>query len=57
VAGIVLTAAAACAQTALSVSAYRTLGQPDLLQNGLNLVEGFEFNTPSGIAFEAETGV
>ena len=31
----------------LSPSAYRVLGQPDLRQNGINLVQGAEFNQPS----------
>jgi hypothetical protein len=37
----------------LSTSAYRVLGQPDLRQNGLNLVQGVELRQPSGIALDA----
>src|ERR1035437_8375445 len=37
----------------LSASAYRVLGQPDLRQNGVNLVQGVELYQPSGIALDA----
>ena len=40
----------------LSVSAYRVLGQPDLRQNGLNLVQGVELYQPSGIALDTRGG-
>ena len=43
-------------QTALSTSAYRVLGQRDLLQNGLNMVEGLELNAASGIALDTRAG-
>ena len=36
----------------LSSSAYRVLGQTDLRQNGLNLVQGIELNQPFGIALD-----
>lgn len=45
------------AQSALSHSAYRALGQPDLRQNGLNRVEGGEFFSPSGLAIDARGGL
>src|SRR5215831_12983614 len=40
----------------LSPSAYRVLGQPDLRQNGINLVQGAEFNQPRAIALDARGG-
>lgn len=40
----------------VSKSAYRTLGQRDLRQNGLNLVEGFELRGPSGVAVDTRSG-
>lgn len=40
----------------LSISAYRALGQPDLRQNGLNMVQGFEMYNPSGVALDARGG-
>ena len=40
----------------LSASAYRVLGQPDLRQNGVNLVQGVELYQPSGIALDARGG-
>src|SRR4030095_8049810 len=40
----------------LSTSAYRVLGQPDLRQNGLNLVQGAELYQPLGIALDARGG-
>ena len=40
----------------LSASAYRVLGQPDLRQNGINLVQGVELHQPSGIALDARGG-
>lgn len=40
----------------LSSSAYRVLGQRDLQQNGLNMVQGFEFNTPGGVAIDSRSG-
>src|ERR1035438_4200933 len=40
----------------LSGSAYRVLGQPDLRQNGVNLVQGVELSQPSGIALDARGG-
>ena len=40
----------------LSVSAYRVLGQPDLRQNGVNLVQGVELYQPSGIALDTRGG-
>jgi uncharacterized protein (TIGR03437 family) len=36
----------------ISPSAYRALGQTSLNYNGLNLVQGIELNTPSGIALD-----
>lgn len=40
----------------LSPSAYRVLGQPDLRQNGLNLVQGVELNQPRSVALDARGG-
>lgn len=40
----------------LSSSAYRALGQVDLRQNGLNMVQGTELNGPSGLALDARGG-
>ena len=40
----------------LAASAYRVLGQPDLRQNGVNLVQGVELRQPSGIALDARGG-
>jgi uncharacterized protein (TIGR03437 family) len=37
----------------VSPSAYRVLGQTDMRQNGLNLVQGIELNQPLGIALDA----
>jgi uncharacterized protein (TIGR03437 family) len=58
----VLTASAALVASAfvvnaqLSVSAYRALGQRDLRQNGLNMVQGLELFAPSGVALESRSG-
>ena len=41
----------------LSTSAYRALGQPDLRQNGVNMVRGMELNAPSGLALDARDGL
>jgi uncharacterized protein (TIGR03437 family) len=40
----------------LSSSAYRVLGQPSLQQNGLNMVQGTELNSPSGLALDNRGG-
>jgi len=48
--------AAGFAQAQLSTSAYRVLGQPDLRQNGINMVLGVEFNSPFGVAIDARGG-
>jgi uncharacterized protein (TIGR03437 family) len=40
----------------ISTSAYRALGQRDLRNNGLNMVEGLELTEPSGIALDARGG-
>src|SRR5207237_7606285 len=37
-------------------SAYRVLGQADLRQSGINMVQGLELNAPSGIAIDARDG-
>lgn len=44
------------AQAQLSTSAYRALGQPDLRENGLNMVRGLELHTPSGVALDSRNG-
>jgi len=51
-----LVLAAGFAQAQLSTSAYRVLGQPDMRQNGINMVLGVEFNSPSGVAIDARAG-
>ena len=43
-----------CAQ--VSSSAYRVLGQTDLRQNGLNMVQGTELNQPGNIALDLRGG-
>lgn len=48
--------AASAANAQLSTSAYRALGQPDLRQNGLNMVEGLELLTPTGLALDNRGG-
>jgi uncharacterized protein (TIGR03437 family) len=40
----------------ISPSAYRVLGQMDLRQNGLNLVQGVELNQPIAIALDSREG-
>jgi uncharacterized protein (TIGR03437 family) len=40
----------------VSSSAYRSLGQRDLRQNGLNMVEGLELLSPSAIALDRRGG-
>jgi uncharacterized protein (TIGR03437 family) len=52
-----IAALAPAALAQLSASAYRALGQPDLRQNGINLVQGTEMNNPSGVALDARGGV
>ena len=44
------------AQAQLSTSAYRALGQPDLRQNGVNMVQGAELFAPGGVAIDASEG-
>ncbi len=51
---LVLCAGLAHAQ--LSTSAYRVLGQPDLRQNGVNMVLGAELSAPSGVATDSRDG-
>lgn len=52
----VVFAGAGWAQSAVSGSAYRALGQADLRLNGLNRVEGTELYAPSGIAVDTRDG-
>lgn len=40
----------------LSSSAYRALGQPNLRQNGVNMIQGVEFYNPSNVALDARGG-
>jgi len=40
----------------LSSSAYRVLGQANLRQNGLNMVQGLELHSPAGIALDNRGG-
>ena len=44
------------AQAQIAPSAYRVLGQTNLTNNGLNLVQGVELNTPSYVALDARGG-
>jgi len=53
---LIVVAASGAMHAQLSASAYRVLGQPDLRQNGLNLVQGVELYQPSGIALDARGG-
>jgi uncharacterized protein (TIGR03437 family) len=48
--------AVAASHAQVSSSAYRVLGQTDLHQNGLNLVQGIELNQPGGIALDPRGG-
>src|SRR5258708_26821073 len=41
----------------ISKTSYRALGQPNLSQNGVNLVQGQEMYNPSGVAVDARDGV
>ena len=43
----------AAANNQLSLSAYRALGQPNLQQNGINMVEGGTLQSPTGIALDS----
>lgn len=40
----------------LSTSAYRALGQPNLNQNGVNLLQGNEFDAPAAVAIDIRNG-
>jgi uncharacterized protein (TIGR03437 family) len=53
---LITSACAGLAHAQISASAYRALGQLDLRQNGLNMVQGTELNQPSGIALDARNG-
>ena len=44
------------ANAQLSPSAYRALGQMDFRQNGENLVQGVELNSPASVALDARNG-
>jgi uncharacterized protein (TIGR03437 family) len=44
------------AQAQLASSAYRVLGQPDLRQNGTNMVAGVELHNPNGLALDSRDG-
>ena len=46
----VLLAGSGSARAALSPSAYRVLGQPDLRQDGANGVQGTELSAPGAVA-------
>src|SRR3954470_6487003 len=48
--------AVAALHAQVSTSAYRVLGQTNLHQNGLNLVQGIELNQPGGIALDSRAG-
>src|SRR5271169_5792095 len=49
-------AGSGAAYAQLSPSAYRVLGQSDLRQNGLNMVQGVELYSPAGIALDPRSG-
>ncbi len=53
--GLAAAAVSVCgaAEVQLSPSAYRALGQPNLQQNGVNMVAGGTLNSPTGIAIDA----
>ncbi len=53
--GLIAASAAGLAQ--LSSSAYRGLGQLDLRQNGLNMVQGGELHGPNAVALAASEGL
>ncbi len=44
------------AHAQISSSAYRVLGQTNLSNNGLNLVQGVGMNSPAGVALDARAG-
>jgi uncharacterized protein (TIGR03437 family) len=46
-----------CAYAQLSPSAYRVLGQVGFTQDSLNLVQGVELYSPSGVALDTTNGV
>jgi uncharacterized protein (TIGR03437 family) len=48
--------AVAIASAQVSSSAYRVLGQTDLRQNGINMVQGVELNGPGGVALDSRGG-
>jgi len=48
--------AAAALHAQISSSAYRVLGQTDLHQNSLNMVQGTELNQPGGVAIDLRGG-
>ncbi len=48
-----LATACLAANASLSLSAYRALGQPDLQQNGLNMVEASSLNAPQAVAVDS----
>ena len=45
------------AQTQLSSSAYRALGQQNLTHNAVNMASGKEMNNPAGVALDASAGM
>src|SRR5713226_4200383 len=53
---IITLAALPClaAQAPLSLSAYRALGQPDLRQNGINMVDAHALLSPEAVAVDSE---
>jgi uncharacterized protein (TIGR03437 family) len=53
---LLLVLAAGAAQAQISTSAYRVLGQADLLQNGINMVLGVELYAPSDVAVDSRGG-
>ncbi|MCX6633419.1 MAG: NHL repeat-containing protein [Candidatus Solibacter sp.] len=53
---LIVAASSGAIHAQLSSSAYRVLGQTDLRQNGLNLVQGVELYLPSSIALDARGG-
>lgn len=53
---VFLLAGAGTAQVQLSSSAYRVLGQMDFHFDGLNMVQGIELYSPSGVALDSRNG-
>ncbi len=53
---MILPLGSAAAMAQLSPGAYRVLGQRDPTRNGVNMVQGAELHSPSGIALDGRSG-